>query len=66
MYILAVKIAGLMDSFYSPELYILESMFQKLDLFPSSGGEWDTPTLLGPLVRSNLNHWTKLYLKERS
>jgi hypothetical protein len=29
--------------------------FRKLDLFPSSG-EWkDTPTLLGPLERDNLN-----------
>jgi hypothetical protein len=30
-------------------------MFWKLDLFPSSEGE--TPTLLGPLERANLNHW---------
>jgi hypothetical protein len=29
-------------------------MFQKLDLFPSSG-EWETPTLLDPLERANHN-----------
>jgi hypothetical protein len=34
-------------------------MFPKLDLFPSSGErEGKTPTLLGPLERVNLNHWT--------
>jgi hypothetical protein len=31
--------------------------FQKLDLFPSSG-EGGTPTMLGPLERSNLYQWT--------
>jgi hypothetical protein len=31
--------------------------FRKLDLFPSSG-KGETPTLLGPLERANLNHWT--------
>jgi hypothetical protein len=29
-------------------------MFQKLDLFPSSGDGKETPTLLGPLGRANL------------
>jgi hypothetical protein len=28
----------------------------ELDLFPSSG-EGETPTLLGPIERPNLNHW---------
>jgi hypothetical protein len=32
-------------------------MFRKLDLFPSSG-EGQTPTLLGPAERANLNYWT--------
>jgi hypothetical protein len=32
------------------------TIFQKLDLFPSSG-ERETPPLLGPLERANLNHW---------
>jgi hypothetical protein len=30
-------------------------MFRKLDHFPSSGEGWETPTLLGPLERANLN-----------
>jgi hypothetical protein len=29
-------------------------MFRKLDLFPSSGEERETPTLLAPLERANL------------
>jgi hypothetical protein len=33
-------------------------MFRKLDLFPSSGEGGEAPTLLDPLERSNLNHWT--------
>jgi hypothetical protein len=33
-------------------------MFQKLDLFPSSGEEKGTPTLLGLLERADHNHWT--------
>jgi hypothetical protein len=31
--------------------------FRKLDLFPSSGEGGETPTLLDPLERANLNHW---------
>jgi hypothetical protein len=27
-------------------------------MFPSSVGTGETPTLLGPLERANLNHWT--------
>jgi hypothetical protein len=33
--------------------------FRKLDLLPSSGERVKTPTLLGPLERANLNHWTR-------
>jgi hypothetical protein len=29
-----------------------------MDLFPSSDEGRETPTLLGPLERTNLNHWT--------
>jgi hypothetical protein len=29
--------------------------FQKLDLFPSLGEGWESPTLLGPLERTNPN-----------
>jgi hypothetical protein len=31
-------------------------MFQKEDLFPSSGEGLELPTLVGPLERANLNH----------
>jgi hypothetical protein len=34
--------------------------FRKLDLFPSSGEGRETPTLLDPLERANLNHWHSL------
>jgi hypothetical protein len=39
---------------------IENTTFQKLDLFLSSGegGGEKTPTHLGPLERTNLNHWT--------
>jgi hypothetical protein len=30
--------------------------FRELGLFPSSGKEWETPTLLGPLERANPNN----------
>jgi hypothetical protein len=33
-------------------------MYQKLDLFLSSGERWEIPALLGPIERVNLNHWT--------
>jgi hypothetical protein len=34
--------------------------FRKLDLFPSAGKGWETPALLGPLERANLNHWSSI------
>jgi hypothetical protein len=37
---------------------ILNTTFRKLGPFPSSGEGRKTPTLLGPLERVNLNHWT--------
>jgi hypothetical protein len=41
----------------------INTIFRKLDMFPSSGeGEEKTSTELGPLERANLNHWTKVYL----
>jgi hypothetical protein len=40
-----------------PSSGILNSM-KSMDLFPPSGEGRETPTLLGPLERSNLNHWT--------
>jgi hypothetical protein len=33
-------------------------MFRNMDLFPSSGEGRETPTLLGPLWKVNLNHCT--------
>jgi hypothetical protein len=33
-------------------------------LFPSSGEGRETPTLLGPLERANLNHWTHAFLSD--
>jgi hypothetical protein len=39
--------------------YVLENTtFWKLDLFLSSVEGRETPTLLGPLGRANLNHWS--------
>jgi hypothetical protein len=38
------------------------TMFQKLELFPSSDKGRETPTLLGPLERLNLNHWLYAHL----
>jgi hypothetical protein len=40
-------------------LKIENKMFQKLD--PSGDGR-KTPTLLGPLERANLNHWSSAQL----
>jgi hypothetical protein len=33
-------------------------MHRKLELFLSSGERAETHTLLGPLEKANLNHWT--------
>jgi hypothetical protein len=52
------RITAVLDGFNRPKLSILENTtFRKLDLFPSSGEEKGTPTLLGPLERTNFNHW---------
>jgi hypothetical protein len=41
-----------------PSIGIIKNrVFRKPDLFPSSS-KWETSTLLGPLERANLNHWT--------
>jgi hypothetical protein len=31
-----------------------------MDLFPSSDGEWETPTLMGPLETANLFHISEI------
>jgi hypothetical protein len=37
-------------------------MFRKPDLFPSSGEGKETPTLLGPIERTNLNQVQNLVI----
>jgi hypothetical protein len=39
-------------------LHNYKTTFRKLDVFPSSDEGRETPALLGPLERDNLNHWT--------
>jgi hypothetical protein len=36
-----------------------KTTFRKLDLFSYAGEGRETPTLLGPLERANLNHWCR-------
>jgi hypothetical protein len=46
---------------YRPIFKKLENAtFRILDLFPSSGEVKETPALLCPLERANLNHCTKI------
>jgi hypothetical protein len=54
-----LRITGFSDFVHHPIFWKLEkTAFRKLDLFPSSGeGGGETPTLLDPLERANLNHW---------
>jgi hypothetical protein len=42
-------------------LMIRITRFQKMVLFPSSGEGRNTPTLLGPIERSNISHWTDTF-----
>jgi hypothetical protein len=45
----SLRVTGFLDFVHRLEVQILENtMFQKLDLFPSSGEGRETPTLLGP------------------
>jgi hypothetical protein len=39
-------------------MFLINTMFWKLDLFLSSGKIMGAPTLLGPLETASLNHWT--------
>jgi hypothetical protein len=50
-----------MNFTYYPRLEkkIENTTFRKPDLFPYSGEGRETPTLLGPLERVKLIHWTK-------
>jgi hypothetical protein len=48
--------------FFSSSGLLNNTVFQKLDLYPSSGeGVGDTYSLV-PLERANLNHWTVMLL----
>jgi hypothetical protein len=40
--------------------------FRKLDLFPSSDEEWETPTLLDPLERANPSYFNNLSITRRT
>jgi hypothetical protein len=54
-----LRIIVFLNSAHRLEFYMLENTpFRKLDLFLPSGEGRETPTLLGPLERANLNHWT--------
>jgi hypothetical protein len=48
------RISGLCPTPGRPE----NTTFRKLEPIPSSGEGMKAPTLLGPLERSKLNHWT--------
>jgi hypothetical protein len=37
-------------------MFYKNTMFRKLEMFPSSGKIMGAPTLLDPLERANLNH----------
>jgi hypothetical protein len=53
---MALGISRLMDFVQLP--FLKNATFLKLDLFPSCSEEWEMPILLGPLERTNPNHWT--------
>jgi hypothetical protein len=47
-----------LDFVRRPEFLILgNTMFRTMYLFPSSGEGRETPSVLGPLDRANLNQW---------
>jgi hypothetical protein len=73
LYGVALVITDVSETLYSSETSVLtratltsqktaffieDTMFQKLNLFPSTGEKRETSTLLGLLERANLNHWT--------
>jgi hypothetical protein len=58
---ITLRITRFPDFVHRLVFYNLENtMFQKLDLFPSSGNGRKTHTLLGPSESANLNHWTTM------
>jgi hypothetical protein len=47
-------------------MFIKNTTFRKLDLFPSSGKIMAAPTLLGPLEITSLNHCTILVRRSKT
>jgi hypothetical protein len=50
-----MRFTRILGFFHRPET----ATSRKMDLFPSSNEGMETPSLLGPLERANLNHWTQ-------
>jgi hypothetical protein len=48
------------------EGFLKNMTFRKLDPFPYSGKKKVAPTLLGPLERASLNHWTTSVRKSKT
>jgi hypothetical protein len=46
-------------------MFLRNTGFWKLGLFLSSGKMMGAPTLLAPLERANLNHWTQMQFPKR-
>jgi hypothetical protein len=65
-----LRITGFLDFVHCPEFWIPEhAPFRKLDPFLFSGEGRETPTLVGPLERANLdwaNDWSWLFLRDMS
>jgi hypothetical protein len=56
---IALRITGFLDFVHRHEFWILENTkVRKLDLFPSSDEARESPTVLGPLERANVNLWS--------
>jgi hypothetical protein len=52
------RIDGFLDFVYRPVFQeVRNTAFGPLNMFPSSGEGKESPTLLDPLERANLNHW---------
>jgi hypothetical protein len=57
--VIKFRITGFLQFVNRLELLIIEmTTFRKLNLIPSSDEGRETHILLGPLEKSDLNHWT--------
>jgi hypothetical protein len=60
---LRLRITGFLDFAHRPLTYKLENKpFRKVDLFPATGEEMMTHTLLGPIERANLNYMSTRFI----